>query len=236
MVTRFCRKCDRDTERNAGGDCKVCDSARSAVWRAKNSDKIKAYKAEWRALNAEDIKSKHAAWVAKNADHVKAQKAAWYEKNRDQERAKRASYYSANTDKVKAKVAQYRAKNGLKLKAKRSIWFQENFDRLKASHAAWCAKNPEALRIHSQNRRARKRLAVGKISKDLASKLYKLQGGKCPCCQKPLGKNYHLDHILPLKLGGTHTDDNMQLLRSRCNLQKNATHPVDYMQSKGYLI
>lgn len=45
-----------------------------------------------------------------------------------------------------------------------------------------------------------------------------------------------MDHILPLALGGTNVDENIQLLRKRCNLQKCAMHPVDFMQSKGRLL
>lgn len=55
-------------------------------------------------------------------------------------------------------------------------------------------------------------------------------------CGKPLGDAYHLDHVMPLALGGSNTDDNMQLLRDRCNLQKHAKHPVDFMQERGFLL
>jgi 5-methylcytosine-specific restriction endonuclease McrA len=51
-----------------------------------------------------------------------------------------------------------------------------------------------------------------------------------------LGDNYHLDHIVPLAIGGTNTDDNIQLLRQKCNQQKSAKHPIDFMQSRGFLL
>lgn len=41
---------------------------------------------------------------------------------------------------------------------------------------------------------------------------------------------------MPLALGGANEDWNIQLLRQRCNNQKKAKHPVDFMQSKGYLL
>jgi 5-methylcytosine-specific restriction endonuclease McrA len=53
---------------------------------------------------------------------------------------------------------------------------------------------------------------------------------------QPLGDNYHLDHITPITLGGSNTDDNMQLLRQRCNNQKYNKHPIDFMQSRGFLL
>lgn len=101
----------------------------------------------------------------------------------------------------------------------------------------WRADHPEAVRTIRQNRRARKLAAGGTLSTDIAERLLKLQRGKCACgCDQPLGDDYHLDHRMPLALGGTNTDDNMQLLRKRCNLQKHAKHPVDFMQSRGFLL
>lgn len=65
------------------------------------------------------------------------------------------------------------------------------------------------------------------------------KNGKCKACSKAshsVGDNYHLDHIMPLALGGPNTDDNIQLLRQRCNNQKSKKHPVDFMQSRGNLL
>ena len=86
------------------------------------------------------------------------------------------------------------------------------------------------------NRRARVRETGGKLSSDLADKLFKLQKGKCPCCAQPLGDDYHLDHKMPIALGGSNTDGNMQLLRAVCNLQKAKKHPIDFMQIRGFLL
>jgi len=235
-MVKFCPKCGGETERHAGGDCKPCSNALSAAWRARNPDKAKANDAAWRAKNIDKKKAMDAAYVAANPDKVRAKKAAWYVKNRDRMSAKSAAYYSANAAKVKAVSASYRSKNPSKVKACKTAWNAANPERVKNNRAAWLAENPAAVRIYSQNRRARVRAADGQISVDLTAKLFKLQKGKCPCCQKPLGKSYHLDHILPLKLGGSNTDGNMQLLRPKCNLQKNAIHPVDFMQSRGMLL
>ena len=76
----------------------------------------------------------------------------------------------------------------------------------------------------------------GVLTNGLTAKLFVLQKGLCPCCAQPLGDNYHLDHIMPLALGGSNTDDNIQLLRQRCNRQKHAKHPIDFMQSRGFLL
>ncbi len=68
----------------------------------------------------------------------------------------------------------------------------------------------------------------GHLSKNLATKLYFSQRGKCVCCALPLGNFYHMDHIMPLALGGLDIDSNIQLMRSECNRRKGSLHPDDY--------
>lgn len=167
---------------------------------------------------------------------AKASTAARYATNPDKQRAMNAAWHANNPDKHKSRVAAWRAANTDKVKAQNAAWQAANPDKVKAYDAAWKAANPESLRVSNQNRRARRKKAGGTLSKDLAAKLFKLQKGKCPCCKQPLGDDYHLDHVVPLALGGSNTDDNIQLLRQRCNSQKNAKHPVDFMQSRGLLI
>lgn len=72
---------------------------------------------------------------------------------------------------------------------------------------------------------------------DIQDKLLVLQRGRCACCRCDLrNEKYHLDHHMPLALGGAHDDRNMQLLCKTCNLSKHSKHPVDFMQSRGFLL
>ena len=66
--------------------------------------------------------------------------------------------------------------------------------------------------------------------------LLTLQRGKCAACGHLLAGDYHIDHIVPIALGGSNRDDNVQLLHSGCNLRKAARHPVEFMQSLGMLL
>ena len=67
-------------------------------------------------------------------------------------------------------------------------------------------------------------------------KLSTIQKGKCACCALPLGKDFHLDHKMPLALGGANEDSNIQLLRRECNIKKAAKHPINFMQERGFLL
>lgn len=115
-------------------------------------------------------------------------------------------------------------------------YYEANSEKVKATRAKWAEANREQLRTLRHNYRARKSANGGKLSKDIADRLFVLQRGKCACCGLPLGTDYHLDHIMPLALGGSNTDDNIQLLRSSCNHQKRAKHPVEFMQQRGFLL
>ena len=217
---RPCIKCGA-TDRYKSGKCIPCVKAQNAEWREANADKHHANSAAWDAANPDKKKANAAAWYAANADKVSAMSAAWKAANAGRKKATSAAWREANAGKANAKAAEWRAVNA---------------DIHHARSAAWRAANPEICKIYKQNRRARKTASGGALSKGLAVKLFKLQKGKCPCCRQPLGDDYHLDHKMPLALGGQNTDDNMQLLRSVCNLQKHAKHPVDFMQSRGFLL
>lgn len=154
----------------------------------------------------------------------------WVAANRDKKNAMNAKWRADNPEKVKESYIKTSVKNP----GRYSKWYAANIEKAKASSLRWYLANPEAVRIKDQNRRAKK--SGGKLSKGLAEKLFKLQRGKCPCCGKLLGEDYHLDHVVPLALGGSNTDDNIQLLRAKCNMHKHASHPVDFMQKRGFLL
>lgn len=110
-------------------------------------------------------------------------------------------------------------------------------DRRKASKAAWQSSNADRMLAHGHNRRAKIRAIGGKLSHDIRSRLMALQNSKCACCKGDLKKSKpHIDHVMPIALGGSNTDENVQILCARCNQSKNAKHPVEFMQSRGYLL
>lgn len=165
-----------------------------------------------------------------------AKGSAWQKSNPEKANSISKKYESSENRKSWKK--KYRSKNSEKEKsrAKARKYYAENTEKAKAATKKWSSVNPEERRIYDQNKRARRGESGGKLSKGLAEKLFKLQRGKCACCSKPLGNDYHLDHRMPLALGGENEDSNMQLLTARCNMQKWAKHPVDFMQSRGFLL
>lgn len=215
-----CKKCGT-TDRNSSGRCKTCAKASTLKWRAENAAHVKETKKAWRAANAEKIKE----WAASYA-----------EKNKDVLRQRVYSYRAKNPSAARAINAKWAAKNSEYLRVKNANWYSLNREKVAAKASNYRKMNPDKVRLFRHNRKARINSSGGVLSKGLLNRLFKLQKGICPCCRKPLGKNYHMDHIIPLAKGGTNTDDNIQLLRQKCNAQKAARHPVDFMQSRGFLL
>lgn len=219
IAAKFCKKCQCETERYQSGYCKPCKATSSALYRANNPEKMQAFRDAWADQNKDRIKETSKAYREANPEKMKSLQAAWVE---------------ANPDRVKAMKEKHRAT--AKYKETNSRYAAENIDKNRAKNRAWIKNNRDAANRIYHTRRAKKVEAGGVLSKGLSVKLFTLQRGKCACCGHLLGDNYHLDHILPIALGGTNTDDNIQLLRAVCNHQKHAKHPVDFMQERGFLL
>lgn len=162
--------------------------------------------------------------------------ADYYKDNKAEAKDRQKKNYEANKESINEYKVKHHLKNKEAANEKSKKWAKDNPKKIAESNAKWRLKNPEMLRIYSQNRRALKRSAGGNLSKGLQQKLFKLQRGRCACCGEILGDNYHMDHIMPLALGGENTDDNIQLLRQRCNNQKHSKDPISFMQSRGFLL
>lgn len=170
----------------------------------------------FRMENGEKVRAKDRMYRASCSDDIKEirnkKTKEWREKNPE-------------------KVVSYRKKDRSEHSRKH---YEKHKEKIKIKVSKYRKNNPEKIRALNNGRRTLER--VGKLSPDIITRLYKIQKGLCVCCKKKLGLVFHLDHIVPLSLGGTNTDDNVQLLRVRCNLQKSAKHPVDFMQERGFLL
>lgn len=104
-------------------------------------------------------------------------------------------------------------------------------DERRAKRRAYLKANPHKAREWRQSRRG-----IGSLPKGTVGRLMRSQRGLCPVCRADLKNGYHLDHVVPLAKGGKHRSDNVQLLCPTCNIQKSAKDPVEFMQSRGFLL
>jgi len=132
----------------------------------------------------------------------------------------------------KASAEKYRVANLEKCREASKLSKRKNPELAKK----WVQENIEKVISYKASNRAKRKQATGKYTGQQVSDLFELQKGKCACCQVNLGKTFHRDHITPLVAGGTNDILNIQLLCQKCNLQKGAKDPINFMQTLGYLI
>lgn len=173
---------------------------------------------------------------AANRDLVNEKKREYRKANPEKSRKEYRAYRVANPEKTRAAQQKWREKNKDKLREYESARHKSRTDSDKERRSKWVKENAEKFRMYASNRRAKKLVHAKTLTQDFICYLYKLQRGKCACCGLPLGDNYHIDHIMPLALGGTHEERNIQLLRSTCNQEKHAKHPIEFMQQRGFLL
>ena len=150
-------------------------------------------------------------------DRVRARDRAWRAANLDEHRSRDKAYYHANIAKRLASQAKWREANRDYLKAK----YRETFFR-------W--------RIYQATRRGRIRAAGGAHTAEQIADLLIRQKGKCPWCRATLKLGFHIDHHMPIAMGGTNDISNIRLLCEPCNRRKSAKHPVSWAQSLGMLL
>lgn len=227
---------DKSSKTGFRSNCKTCCKESSAARYKKDPAKQISYARNWQINNPEKFKEYRKNKYQANPEKAKEIAKKYRMENPDKIKEYNAKKYASNPEAAIDRVRKYRAENLEKRRQAEKKYRDNNLEKVKAACKLYRENNRDVFKLIDQNRRARKINAGGVLSKGLADRLFKLQKGKCACCKKPLGDDYHMDHIMPLALGGTNTDDNIQLLRARCNLQKHAKHPVDFMRERGFLL
>lgn len=147
----------------------------------------------------------------------------------------RRNYASASPEAIEARRARQLLKRS---KKPRSPLSETQRAHANLKKKEWREQNPERVRIHQRNRRAKILASGGMHTPDDISHIYDQQCGKCaqPWCRKKLKTTWHVDHIIPLFLGGSNARQNLQLLCAPCNRSKGKKHPIEHAQRQGYLL
>lgn len=214
-LSKPCVKCNA-LDRFADGSCRPCKRARNAAYFIKHK---------------EELQQSHRQWVEKNREKSRAYTQKWKKDNPEKVKLKSESYYAKNKN-----IILEKNRNSESKKLYASAWRKRNKDKCSQYTKSWQLKNHLKMVEKWKRHRAKRRAIAGVPSPKIVQKLMRSQRGFCACCGKKLAHKFHLDHILPISLGGTSEDFNLQLLRAECNLKKGAKHPIDYMQSIGRLL
>jgi 5-methylcytosine-specific restriction endonuclease McrA len=163
------------------------------------------------------------------------QSAEWAEANRRKKNRTDRIYYTMNAKKICARSTEWYAENKEHASEQSRARYQENRDERLVKGREWRKQNPDKVRVHSSNAKARRKKAPGHHTVDDIAAITKAQKGRCAACGKKT-KRLTVDHIIPLKKGGSNWPKNLQMLCATCNGSKNAKDPEAFMREKGFLL
>lgn len=150
--------------------------------------------------------------------------AVWKTANRERVLAKGRAYYSANYGQRVAASRKWKSANRERDRENNRAWRDANTERARENSRAWAAANPDRIRAAAHRRRAKKACAVPQrwtVDSSLSDPL------ACWWCGRGLlGADSHVDHVLPIALGGPADQANEVPACSGCNTRKGAKHPL----------
>lgn len=119
----------------------------------------------------------------------------------------------------------------LELSAYRREYYRMHREETLATNKAWRDANPERRRLDGSRRRALIREAsVFEVTpRDLAA-IVQANGGLCVYCG--VAPVEHIDHVVPLVRGGSHSVGNLAGACSPCNLSKGKKLLVEWKRDK----
>lgn len=201
---------------------------------ARRREYAKAKSAEWRRLHPDHVKEMQRSWRVRNVETIREYRREYQRKNREKISEYLRKWYLANREYAIDYARRARVAKPEMISAGKAAYYRKHKEQLLKKSRAWRVANPQKHRLSNQKRYARMAAGEG-LSPGIIQKLLLLQKGRCACCGKKLMK-YHLDHIMPLALGGRHEDSNMQLLTPSCNARKGAKSPEQFARERGLLI
>lgn len=185
-------------------ECRSCASKRTHEYRVAHLEQCKQKERDHDRRRAEERKE----YRASRSEENRAYQRAYHEAHREQRRRRRQERH----DEIAENNRRYRAANR---------------ERIAAYYRQWCKDHPDLLLQHSRTRRARKLGSAGTHTPaDVAAQKAR-QKDRCYYCHRKL-TDYHVDHVVPLALGGSNGPENIVVSCPTCNLSKGAKHPADF--------
>ena len=204
------------------GGCLKCSAEFSAAYRKKDPGKARSEAAVSRLKHAIQRREDNKKWREENSETLKVSKKRYVEENRGKVAASKNKYYQDNKEKLLSQSKAHRLANK---------------ERYLEVRSAWRENNKDLIRLLNRNRRKKVRAASGTHGIEDIKRILKLQKSTCAACYtKFLGDEYHVDHIVPLALGGSNWASNLQMLCPTCNMSKGAKAPLDFYVSRGFLL
>ncbi len=104
-------------------------------------------------------------------------------------------------------------------------WRERHPDKRRVDNQQWRSENRE--RVAGYHARRRMYLASGEVEVFSRQEIFIRDNGRCHICGKLVDpRKWHLDHLLPLSLGGEHIKRNVAVAHPWCNDHRGNTGPA----------
>lgn len=159
-------------------------------------------------------------------------------------RALNRFYHRTNSEAISNRKRTYYASEEVRIRKSAREYYCVNGENVRRRHREWCERNRDHTRQYSRdyyrenrdkglNRVNKYRKTTrGRAAQKAADSLRRARckdtditvaflerlcnaHNRCPLCGE--WRPNHLDHVIPLAVGGTHTKDNVRFLCARCN-------------------
>lgn len=163
---------------------------------------------------------------AANAERERAASRVRYRENRERSQTTTKAWKAANPDRVRLHRQDDSRKRGAARAARRRAQDPEGErERVRRAHQAMRAADLEGMRgrhrRHQAAYLARKRGAFVEHIEPVV--VLERDDGVCGICGGDVDPtNFHVDHVIPLALGGEHSYANVQTAHPLCNIRKGA--------------
>lgn len=168
------------------------------------------------------------------------------EERKELDRLRALKYYRENKEKIQARKKQpeylekqriyakkYRELNRERESARILAWYHANPEKQKKKdeyNKKWRAENKHIVNTHTAKRRTNRLQRMPKwltdSDKQQIKEMYKL----AKILKETTGKEWHVDHIIPLKgknVSGLHVPSNLQIILGSENSQKHNRYNID---------
>lgn len=132
-------------------------------------------------------------------------------------------WYDKNIERAQEIQRRYREGRESEQAARSLRHYEQNREQVIARVMAQKQADPEAERQRCASKEARRRAQkkIGSAEHVDREIVFERDEGVCGICREPVEKDdFHLDHVVPLSKGGSHTYANVQVAHPSCNLAK----------------
>ena len=139
--------------------------------------------------------------------------------NPEKARKIRMDWYYKNVDRERARSMDQWAKNPEEARIRNRRWRGNNPEKVREGMLAWLKENPDRASFLGAKRRAKMLGAWRTLTPNEEREVQRIYSWARKMT-RDLGTPHHVDHIIPLRIGGMHVPSNLQVLPAAQNIRK----------------